>query len=193
MRATAAALPVTLADFGAVVEEKRAVLTWTTTRETNNAGFGIEHKRGDGTFETIGYEAGGGTTAESRTYRHRTAPLGPGLHTFRLRQEDLDWSTTYSKEITLTRALSTTHSVSAVTPNPITDEGAVSVVVGKPQDVRVEVYNVLGQRVALLHDGPLSADDPKTLALGDNLRSGVYFLRVSGPSFTATRQFVRVR
>ncbi|MEF8817708.1 MAG: T9SS type A sorting domain-containing protein [Salinibacter sp.] len=193
MQATAAALPVELADFEAVVAGERATLTWTTQSETNNAGFGIEHKHGDDSFETIAYEEGAGTTTEPRSYRHRTDPLAPGVHTFRLRQEDLDGSTTYSKEITLTRALSTTHSVSAVTPNPITDEGAVSVVVGKPQDVRVEVYNVLGQRVALLHDGPLTADDPKTLALGDNLRSGVYFLRVTGPSFTATRQFVRVR
>ena len=193
MQATAATLPVALADFGAVVEQKRAVLTWTTAGETNNAGFGIEHKHGDGAFEPIGYEEGAGTTADSRTYRHRTAPLAPGVHTFRLRQEDLDGTATYSKEITLNRTLSTTHSVSAVAPNPVADEAAVSVVVGEPQDVRAEIYNVLGQQVALLHEGPMSANDPTTFTLGDNLQSGVYFLRVSGTSFTATRQFVRVR
>ncbi|WP_263789311.1 S8 family serine peptidase [Salinibacter sp.] len=193
MRATTAALPVTLADFGAVVEEKRAVLTWTTTRETNNAGFGVEHKRGDGAFEPIGYEAGGGTTAESRTYRHRTAPLGPGLHTFRLRQEDLDGSSTYSREVPLKRSLSGTHRVSAVAPNPVTGAASVSVTVGTPQTVQVDVYNVLGQRVMRLHDGPLRANAPNTLTVGPGLQSGPYFLRVSGPSFTATRPFVRVR
>jgi tRNA A-37 threonylcarbamoyl transferase component Bud32 len=75
----------------------------------------------------------------------------------------------------------------------VADEAAVSVVVGEPQDVRAEIYNVLGQQVALLHEGPMSANDPTTFTLGDNLQSGVYFLRVSGTSFTATRQFVRVR
>ena len=193
MRATAAALPVELVDFRAVVEEKRAVLTWTTTRETNNAGFGVEHKRGDGAFKTIGYEAGSGTTSERRTYRHRTAPLGPGTHTFRLRQEDLDGSSTYSREIALERSLSGTHRVSAVAPNPVTDAASVSVTVGSSQEVRVDVYNVLGQRVARLHDGRLRADDPRTLTVGPGLRSGAYFLRVDGASFTATRQFIRVR
>ncbi|WP_103020751.1 S8 family serine peptidase [Salinibacter altiplanensis] len=193
MQATATALPVALTDFGAVVEEKHAVLTWTTARETNNAGFGVEHKRGDGAFETIGYEAGGGTTSESRTYRHRTAPLAPGLHTFRLRQEDLDGSSSYSREIPLERSLSNTHRVSDVAPNPVTDEASVSVAVGAPQEVRVDVYNVLGQRVARLHNGRLRADDPWTLTVGPGLQSGAYFLRVDGASFTATRPFVRVR
>ncbi len=193
MQATAATLPVTLSEFGAVVEQKRAVLTWTTAGETNNAGFGIEHKRGDGPFEPIGYEHGGGTTAESRTYRHRTAPLAPGPHTFRLRQDDLDGSSTYSREVTLKRSLSGTHSVSAVAPNPVTGAASVSVTVGDPQEVRVDVYNVLGQRVMRLHDGLLRANDPNTLTVGPGLQSGPYFLRVSGPSFTATRPFVRVR
>ena len=193
MQATAATLPVALADFEAVVEEGRATLTWTTRSETNNAGFGIEHKHGDAPFETIGYEDGAGTTAEPRSYRHRTGPLAPGVHTFRLRQEDLDGSSTYSEELTIERPLATTHRVSAVTPNPVADEGAVSVVVGKSQPVRIEVYDVLGQRVARLHEGPMTADDPTTLTLGANLQSGVYFLRVRGSSFTATRQFVRVR
>lgn len=193
MQATAATLPVELTDFGAILEKKRAVLTWTTTSETSNAGFGIEHKRGDGSFNPIGYEAGGGTTSESRTYRHRTAPLAPGSHTFRLRQEDLDGSSSYSREITIERSLSGTHRVSAVAPNPVTDAASVSVTVGDPQAVRVAVYNVLGQRVAVVHDGPLRANDPRTLTVGPGLQSGMYFLRVSGPSFTATRPFVRIR
>ena len=193
MQATAATLPVALADFEAVVAEERATLTWTTRSETNNAGFGIEHKHGDDPFDTIAYVEGAGTTAEPRSYRHRTGPLAPGVHTFRLRQEDLDGSSTYSKEITLKRTLSTTHSVSAVTPNPVTDEAAVSVVVGESQPVRVAVYDVLGRRVARLHEGLMAANDPTTLTLGSTLQSGVYFLRVSGASFTTTRQFVRVQ
>jgi hypothetical protein len=78
-------------------------------------------------------------------------------------------------------------------PNPVTSAASVSVTVGDPQEVRVDVYNVLGQRVMRLHDGLLRANDPNTLTVGPGLQSGPYFLRVSGPSFTATRPFVRVR
>jgi hypothetical protein len=78
-------------------------------------------------------------------------------------------------------------------PNPVTGAASVSVTVGDPQEVRMDVYNVLGQRVMRLHDGLLRANDPNTLTVGPRLQSGPYFLRVSGPSFTATRPFVRVR
>ena len=193
MQATAAALPVELAHFDATLEDDAAVLTWTTASEVNNAGFGIEHKNGDDAFETIGYKDGAGTTSEPRTYRYQTSALAPGRHTFRLRQEDLDGSITYSTEITVEQTLSDAYSVSPVTPNPVSDNSTVSVTVQKTQDVRVGVYNVLGQRVALLHDRPVVASDPTTLTVGTDLQSGVYFLRVDGTSFSATRKFVRVR
>jgi hypothetical protein len=193
VQAIAAALPVELARFDAVVEGETAILTWTTASETNNAGFGIEHRRGDGNFETIAFRDGAGTTTESRTYRYRTADLAPGPHTFRLRQEDLDGSTTYSDERTVERTLSDAYSVSPVSPNPVSDEATVSVAVQKAQDVRVGVFNVLGQQVARLHDGPMAAHDPTTLTVGTDLQSGMYVLRVDGESFSATRKFVRVR
>jgi hypothetical protein len=193
VQATAAALPVELARFDAVMQDKRALLTWTTATETDNAGFGIEHKKGDGSFETLAFKDGAGTTSEPRTYRYQTSALAPGRHTFRLRQEDLDGSTTYSTEITVERTLSDAYSISPVTPNPVSDNSTVSVTVQKTQDVRVGVYNVLGQRVALLHDGPVVASDPTTLTVGTDLQSGMYFLRVDGESFSATRKFVRVR
>ncbi|PSQ71118.1 MAG: hypothetical protein BRD31_03020 [Bacteroidetes bacterium QH_2_64_26] len=193
VQATAAALPVELARFDAVVEGETAVLTWTTASETNNAGFGIEHRRGDGAFETMAFRDGAGTTSASQTYRYRTPALAPGTHTFRLRQEDLDGSATYSDERTVERTLSDAYSVSPVSPNPVSDEATVSVAVQEAQDVRVGVFNVLGQRVARLHDGPVAANDPTTLTVGTDLQSGVYFLRIKGDSFSATRKFVRVR
>ena len=193
VQATAAALPVELARFDAVMQDRRALLTWTTATETDNAGFGIEHKKGDGSFETLAFKDGAGTTSEPRTYRYQTSALAPGRHTFRLRQEDLDGSTTYSTEITVERTLSDAYSISPVTPNPVSDNSTVSVTVQKTQDVRVGVYNVLGQRVALLHDGPVVASDPTTLTVGTDLQSGMYFLHVDGESFSATRKFVRVR
>ncbi|MFB6271822.1 MAG: T9SS type A sorting domain-containing protein [Salinibacter sp.] len=193
VKATAAALPVELARFDATLQGRTVILTWTTASETNNAGFGIEHKRAGGTFETIAYKDGGGTTSESRTYRYQTEALRPGSHTFRLRQEDLDGSTTYSAELTVERTLSGRYSVSSVSPNPVSNAGTATVTVRAAQDVRVGVYNVLGQRVALLHDGPMGANDPTTLTMGPDLQSGVYFLRVDGETFSATRKFVRVR
>lgn len=193
----ATALPVELAGFDAVAERDEAVLEWTTTTETNNAGFLVEHRRGDdGVFRELGFvasKADDGTTTETTTYRFHTSDLRVGTHTFRLRQQDLDGAETLSRTETVEVSLSGGHRVSSVAPNPHRKRGTVSVTVGTTQRVQAAVYNMLGQRVAVLHDGSLAADDPKTLEVGPNLQSGVYVLRVEGASFSTTRKFVRVR
>ena len=193
VQATVAALPVALTRFEAVWDGEAVVLRWATAAESNNAGFGVEHKRGDGRFQTIAYRNGAGTTREPQRYRYRTERLPPGSHTFRLRQEDLDGSATHSKEITAQRKLSGTHSVTAVTPNPVSGNSTVSVVVTSPQVVRVRVYDVLGRQVARLHSGPVGANVPLSLAVGRRLQSGVYILHVKGETFATTRKFARVR
>ncbi|MEF8797329.1 MAG: S8 family serine peptidase [Salinivenus sp.] len=194
VRAVGSALPVELARFDATTDGTAAVLTWETASETNNAGFAVEHRRGDeGAWTELAYKEGAGTTTDPQRYRHRVAALEPGPHAFRLKQVDLDGSSTYSKEITTTVALSGAYTVSAVTPNPVKTRGAVSVTVREEQPVRVALYNALGQQVALLHDGPLPAQDPRTFTVGEALSSGVYFLRVEGESFTTTKKFVRVQ
>jgi hypothetical protein len=81
-----------------------------------------------------------------------------------------------------------------VRPNPVTQTGRIRLTVDRPQQVRAELYNVLGQRVRVVHDGRVAANDPVTWTLdGAKLPSGVYFVRVEGDTFSATRKFVRVR
>jgi hypothetical protein len=62
------------------------------------------------------------------------------------------------------------------------------------QPVRAELFNVLGQRVATLHDGRVNASEPLAIRVRDaGLSSGVYFVRVTGDTFTATRRLSVVR
>lgn len=67
-----------------------------------------------------------------------------------------------------------------VAPNPATDHVTVTLSLGRPAHVRAELYDVLGRRVAVVHDAPASA---VSLRFGvDRLANGLYLLRV-----TATR------
>ncbi|MDX1532271.1 MAG: T9SS type A sorting domain-containing protein [Rhodothermales bacterium] len=57
--------------------------------------------------------------------------------------------------------------------------------------VRVEVFDALGRRVALLHDGPTPA-----LGVGFDLSgrpAGLYFVRVTGEGVTTTRRVTLLR
>lgn len=192
VQAVASALPVELAQFSGRADVETAVLTWRTASETNNAGFAVEHKSEDGSFTEMAFKEGAGTTEDPTRYRYRTPTLEVGTHTFRLRQVDLDGSATYTDPVTVDVSLSGAYSVSPVSPNPLRGPGTVSVTVRQSQPVTAAVYNVLGQQVATLHDGPLPAQTPTTLRLGSALSSGVYFLRVEGESFATTRKFVRL-
>lgn len=187
-------LPVEIAAFSGVTDGTEATLTWSTASETNNAGFRLQHKvPGDSSFGRAAFVEGSGTTSRTRTYRHTLGDLAPGTHTFRLRQVDTDGTVHTGPATSVTVKMTATHSVTDVRPNPVRETGTVKVTVQESQPVRAAVYNVLGQQVSRLHDGPMAAQEPTTLTLGSDLSSGVYFLRVRGESFSSTKKFVRVR
>ncbi len=73
--------------------------------------------------------------------------------------------------------------LSAPFPNPVRGRASLALALEQPQDVRVEVFDTLGRRVAGLQDGPLAAGD-HTLALdAAGLPSGLYVVRAVGDAF----------
>ncbi len=79
-----------------------------------------------------------------------------------------------------------------VYPNPSTDRAQLVIIVEESQQVVVEVYNVLGQRVGVAFNGTLE-EGRRVQVDSAELPSGVYFLRVRGEDFAATRKFVVAR
>jgi len=80
-----------------------------------------------------------------------------------------------------------------VYPNPFRTEATVAFVLDRPADVAVEVYDVMGRRVAVLHEGPLGAQRHAFAFRPGALPAGVYTVRVHGGGVHATRSVVRVR
>ncbi len=79
--------------------------------------------------------------------------------------------------------------LTAAYPNPFNPSTQFTLTVAREQPVRVEVYNLLGYRVALLHDGVLTAQERHTFTFeADNLPSGLYLIRAAGEQFTSTQR-----
>lgn len=75
--------------------------------------------------------------------------------------------------------------LSPVFPNPFNPQATFTVAVEETQHVRVEVFDLLGRRVALLHDGPLAAGTPHSFTFdAGHLPTGRYLLRAHGDHFT---------
>ena len=188
-------LPVELAGpVEATVDGRDVVLRWSTASETNNAGFDVERRVDDADWGQVAFVEGAGTTTEPQRYSYRVRDLSPGSHTFRLKQIDVDGAFEYSPEVEVVMSIAEAYQLSAVYPNPSTSPAQFTLTVREPQDVRIEVYNVIGQRVATLHDGPLEAATAHRFALdGRTLTSGTYLVRATGETFTATRRATLVR
>ena len=79
----------------------------------------------------------------------------------------------------------------AVFPNPSAGAAQLRLTVAAAGPVRVEVFDVLGRRAALLHDGPVGADGLDLRA--DGLPAGAYVVRARGADFVATERLTVTR
>ncbi|MFH0881906.1 MAG: FG-GAP-like repeat-containing protein, partial [bacterium] len=71
------------------------------------------------------------------------------------------------------------YEVSKPYPNPFNPTATIVVALPEPARVRIEVYNILGQRVDVLQDGVMTAGYNRVLMDGSRWASGLYFVRVS--------------
>lgn len=83
--------------------------------------------------------------------------------------------------------------LSAAYPNPFTTQAFITLTVPATSSVTVEVVDLLGRRVTLLHDGMTSAG-PLTLELdGSGLAPGTYLIRAVGDHASVVRRVTLVR
>jgi len=189
-------LPVELADFTARRDGRAAVLAWRTLSEANNARFEVQHRAPDASsYATIGRVEGAGTTTDAQRYRFRTQSLTPGTHRFRLRQVDIDGSTTLAGSpqvvtIQAERALT----LRTTGSHPVQTRTTLRFTVTQDGPAVVALYNTLGQRVKVLRNVKARTGQAYTVSLTtEGLASGMYFVRLQAPSGTQTRRIVVAR
>ncbi|MFQ5570350.1 MAG: T9SS type A sorting domain-containing protein [Rhodothermales bacterium] len=184
-------LPVELVSFDAVADRTDILLNWETASETNNAGFEVQMAVADTVFEALTFVEGAGTTLDPQMYSYRVADMEPGAHVFRLKQIDFDGTFEYSPLVEIIIELPEVYALSAAYPNPFNPQTQFTLSVAREQAVRVEVYDVMGRRIATLFDGVLRANQAHPFAFdASSLPSGLYFYRAIGETFTETRSMV---
>ncbi|REL24161.1 T9SS C-terminal target domain-containing protein [Rhodohalobacter sp. SW132] len=78
-------------------------------------------------------------------------------------------------------------------PNPFNPSTRIQFRLNESSDVRLDVFNVAGQRVATLVDGMMSAGSHEQTFNASGLSSGVYFYRLQTPKESLTRQMILVK
>ena len=78
-------------------------------------------------------------------------------------------------------------------PNPFARQTTVTLTLDTAQPVSVAVFNTLGQRAALFHQGMLAAGVHRFTFEAGVFPNGVYLIRADGPSFSKTEVVVLTR
>jgi hypothetical protein len=93
--------PVVMSEFSGINQGNVNILNWATASEKDNKGFTIERSPDGNRFEAIGFVQGIGNSVSLRRYQYKDVLEVPQTFYYRLRQEDNDGTTTYSKMIAL--------------------------------------------------------------------------------------------
>ena len=187
---------VQIADTGVEVSSsgsRSAEVAWQKVGDERIDEFLLEKQYFEGAFVEQERFSPDGNTEFVRTVEN----LPVGEHTFRISALRNDSTLARTRVGTVVRAEEI--SVSAY-PNPFRENVNLSVTLPEGRSdgvtVRVDVYDILGRRVAT----PISSreiGDSQSLSLGSSvtqsLGSGVYFFRVWNEDFAATTKAVRVR
>ena len=78
-------------------------------------------------------------------------------------------------------------------PNPFRNSTTLALDVAEAQDVTVDLFDVLGRRVATVHDGPLPVGAHRVVIEARGLPAGVYVVRAEGETFRFAQRVTLVR
>ncbi|MDX1532442.1 MAG: FG-GAP-like repeat-containing protein, partial [Rhodothermales bacterium] len=92
-----------------------------------------------------------------------------------------------SESVGTAAALQTPH------PNPARGRSRFTLTLAEAQAVTIAVFDGLGRRVAVLHEGPLPAGEHALALDGAGLPAGAYVVRATGETFTAARRVTLLR
>jgi hypothetical protein len=198
-------LPVQLASFtGRVTNQQGHVqLDWRTITETNNYGFFVQKSFNDQNhYQTVSeLIPGHGTTLEPHDYSWTDIRGLSGTWYYRLKQVDLDGTTTYTEGIVPTgltgvreNAMPMEFALNQNYPNPFNPSTKIEFALPTQSDVRLEVFNLIGQRVATLVDATRPAGFHSVQFNANGFSSGLYFYRLTANnSLTMMKKMVLTR
>ncbi len=199
-----ASLPVELTSFTASVSGGKVTLDWQTATEANNYGFEIERKaplnlpQGEtsrmGEWETIGFVQGNGNSNSTKEYSFiDNSPLN-GTIQYRLKQIDADGSYSYSDvvEVSLNQQPAK-FELQQNYPNPFNPTTTIKFSLPVESMVALEVYNIVGERVASLLSEELNAGYHEIEFDATSLSSGTYFYKLQAGEFVSIKKFILMK
>ncbi len=205
---SAAPLPVEMTSFAASVTGDEVNLFWTTETEVNNYGFEVERTASVNLqmwtdWEKIGFVPGHGNSNSPKNYNFvDTEPflnsiIADSLN-YRLKQIDTDGEFRYhqlSKAVSYSEIspyeetiIPSVFKLYQNYPNPFNPETRITVAMPERMSVRIDIYDVLGKKVAELFRGQMEPGIHQVMFDGSRLSGGAYFYIFSSEEYFEVRK-----
>jgi len=183
-------IPVELTSFIASASNNSVTLQWRTATETNNRIFEIERKFQNTNFVTIGFVNGQGTTTQAHDYQFVDNNLISGNYSYRLKQIDYDGRFSYSDNVEVEILAPVVFELSQNYPNPFNPSTTINFSLAQSGNVRLAVYNTLGQEVTTLVNDFKESGNYQVSFDAVNLSSGVYIYQLETPNFSSIKKMI---
>jgi hypothetical protein len=194
-------VPVELASFIAEPLDGAVKLTWTTLSECDNVGFHIHRSaQGASSFMQVTDRLipGAGTSSEPHSYSYvDRSVLAGNTYWYRLADVDLWGNETLHGPISVL-VTPAEFALTAPSPNPFSAVAAMRLSLAGDGQVSVRIYNVAGDLVRVLHDGPTGPGVHDVLwdgrdDLGRKLPPGAYTVAALAGGARQSRRVVLAR
>ena len=198
-------LPVELSSFSASVIGSSVKLNWRTETEQNNYGFEVERtsphpspSEGEGGeagrgWKKIGFVEGYGNSYSPKSYSFNDNSISSGKLSYRLKQIDNDGSFSYSKTIDVDLGAPKKFELTQNFPNPFNPNTAIRFSLPETGNVKLTVFNMLGQEVAVLVNGMIESGTHIINFDAAELNSGIYIYRIESGSFNEVRKMTLIK
>ena len=120
-----------------------------------------------------------GVLPQTGPVRIRVTPLGADGHWDFAPQPSLTIEQTVNLTVGVVDDPAPVSTEFSIYPNPVLDVATVQLTLTRPQDVRIQVIDVTGRQVLLVHEGVLASGQQSLSLNASGLAAGVYLVRVT--------------
>lgn len=187
-------MPVELASFTSVINGNNVNLNWTTSTETNNAGFNIERSTINGSWQKITNVTGNGNSTTGHSYSFTDKNLNIGSYNYRLKQIDFNGNYEYfnlSNEVSI--GVPDKFNLSQNYPNPFNPSTKINFNLPTDGKVSLKIFDMSGKELMTLVNEVKTAGYYSVSFNASEIPSGVYFYSLSADNFTATKKMILVK
>ena len=145
-------------------------------------------------MEQIGFVEGHGNSNSPKQYSYSDKDLfaGGSKFQYRLKQVDTDGQFEYS-DVVEVEIMPAQFELSQNYPNPFNPSTTIRFSLPKETQLKINIYNMLGELVETLAEGTYEAGYHKVTFNASSLPSGAYIYRIESSDFVQVRKMVLLK